>query len=1233
MQARLSPLSASLAGAFDWIVEGRVGEGTAATVWRARHRRSDVVAALKVAKGPPEIALREAALVSRAFRRWGPRLLEVGVVPPGTALLPAGTHYLAIEWVDGEPLAPLTVAPADRERLAALVAHGLGRALAELHEAGIRHGDVKPANVIVRSVRPARDRASERGCTLIDLSLAAKIGEDLEGGTARYLAPELRASRGEVGPGADLYALGLFIAEVADAGVAGAEHPLEVVRSRCSSHEAPSAALQWADALLAEAPGGRPSAAWVADRAASWLGLARDDADRAEDRAVSVKRAYLAVRAAEIDAGARVSGEVVGLPREWLGEAMGWKARLGLSTDGGDIQLMGALARARWLTSLVGAPAARWPLSLRAGSEEALAERLVSLSKERPAASWTLDEVCGRPAASSEEGSLPREDGAERIARWSAAMCAPRPHPSDLDEVEREVLEGGAPPKLALGLIEALTRGGQLGRAWATLGGMEGDLASALRGEIARRRGDVSLAREAATRAAGSSRAVARERGNATLGRLAWDAGDLDAAEQLARCTTGPRAAELHGLIALRRGLFDRGSELVTEAIAECDDTEMTARLEGTLGLLEHAQGRAAESQLAFTRATDLATRAGAVLEEATYLTGEAAAASDAGEVRRALESATRAALLWERLGRSGLAARAWLSRAATLAMVGARHAADEAAALAREHAKDVGDVRAAASARWAIVESRPPGDLRARTEATLAAEELASGDADDRMRAAALLLVWADDAIDDVRIAALDVEAHGGGPAARWEWWGARAHALLRGRAAGVLPGAVIGTLLGLLDVPAVISSRGRALDAAVRLARETGDGDSARRFELARRELANKLRRTTPSSLRAGLDGVPWARPAAHEETDVTLAPAQIAQLDAMGRALARRDRLRPLLEQIVDMMILWTGVERGLLLLRAPDGRLVPRAARNLAHRDLEGDQLALSQGIARRALETGEAVVATDAFASLGDLHASVHALKVRSVLAIPLIARGATLGVVYLDDRVRAGAFGPAELAWVRLVAGQAANALADARDHALLRRSVRRAERAQREVASMLRARDAELDATRVELTMARASEATRYRYDAIIGRSDAVRAMLTILDRVTGSDVPVLLVGESGTGKELIARALHANGPRARRAFVSENCASVPESLLESALFGHVKGAFTGASSTRSGLFDVADGGTLLLDEIGEMSLAMQAKLLRVLQEGEVRPVGGDRTHKVDVRVLGATHRDLRGW
>jgi transcriptional regulator with GAF, ATPase, and Fis domain len=329
-------------------------------------------------------------------------------------------------------------------------------------------------------------------------------------------------------------------------------------------------------------------------------------------------------------------------------------------------------------------------------------------------------------------------------------------------------------------------------------------------------------------------------------------------------------------------------------------------------------------------------------------------------------------------------------------------------------------------------------------------------------------------------------------------------------------------------------------------------------------------------------------------------------------------------------VDALVLWTGVERGLLLLRAPGGQLRPRAARNLLRSDLTHEQLALSRTLAERALERGEPVVAVDAAGDLPEVHQSVHALKLRSVLAVPLIAHGEALGVVYLDDRARRGAFGPSELGWVRLVASLAAVAIADARSDLLLRRSARRAERAEARLARELARREAELDVVERELARATEGRETRFAYDAIVGDSEAVRSMLRVVDRVTASEVPVLVNGESGSGKELVARAIHANGPRGAFAFVSENCGAVPESLLESTLFGHVRGAFTGAVRPRAGLFEVAHRGTLFLDEIAEMSLGMQAKLLRALQDGEIRPVGSESVRRVDVRVIGATHRDL---
>jgi two-component system, NtrC family, response regulator HydG len=147
---------------------------------------------------------------------------------------------------------------------------------------------------------------------------------------------------------------------------------------------------------------------------------------------------------------------------------------------------------------------------------------------------------------------------------------------------------------------------------------------------------------------------------------------------------------------------------------------------------------------------------------------------------------------------------------------------------------------------------------------------------------------------------------------------------------------------------------------------------------------------------------------------------------------------------------------------------------------------------------------------------------------------------------------------------------------------------------------------------------------------DKVVGRSDGMRAVCELVERIAQATSPALIYGETGTGKGLIARALHTRGPRSGRPFVSINCAALPENLLESELFGHVKGAFTGASATREGLFCNAQGGTLFLDEIGDIAPSLQAKLLHVLESGTVRPVGANRETAIDVRIVAATHRDL---
>jgi two-component system response regulator AtoC len=163
------------------------------------------------------------------------------------------------------------------------------------------------------------------------------------------------------------------------------------------------------------------------------------------------------------------------------------------------------------------------------------------------------------------------------------------------------------------------------------------------------------------------------------------------------------------------------------------------------------------------------------------------------------------------------------------------------------------------------------------------------------------------------------------------------------------------------------------------------------------------------------------------------------------------------------------------------------------------------------------------------------------------------------------------------------------------------------------------------------EVTNLRRAVGERYSPQNLVAVSPAMRRVLDLVDVVAAADSGILIQGESGTGKELIARAIHFRGARAARPFIAVNCAALPEALLESELFGYAKGAFTGAATERKGLFEEADGGTLLLDEIGDMPMLLQGKLLRVLQEGEIRRVGSASVGRVDVRILASSNKDLR--
>lgn len=1207
-----------------------VGSGATSEVWRGRLAvnggEPGALVAVKIAKGPQETALlaAEAEQLLWTCKVGSVEMLASGRVVSSAkpSVVPLDRGCLVLSWAGLRNLGDFTIPNDEKGDCALRLAHDLGAALSDLHQAGYAHGDIKPSNIVI-----ADDDNSATRFGLVDLGLSAPADQTMpRGATPHYLAPEalLCGSRGD-GRTRDLWALGVVLAEVALGQTADGRSLRDLSR-----HKLDEPLRSIIERCLAPHPGGRAPARWIAQRAAEALRAIEDPISTQSRRVVQLRRAYINVRRTELIRCARCRTpelQIEGAAAEWVGLAIagirGWLTVRGdLNYEKEPITLRESTPfhRRRILTHVVGPIAANWHISATQSEGDWLAQWL-SRTKTADPANWTLSQ------AETELKAHPSKHVTPDITDLSLALASGRATQVDIDCSESLVLRAQGPTNFALALAERLRARGEMGRALGVLLRCPGALARAEAAETARRSGDVELAKQLLAAITEPVDWATRARLCATGARLALAENLVDFADRHVKdAPLAPATCECRALVELARGDRVAAREAIDIGRSLSATEEEQARLLGLLGMLEQEDGEAEKSAIAFRQAVDIAARTGALLEEATYLTGLSHALVSVGALSEAMTMAERSIALFEALGRPSHAARAALNLLVCYSELGqvdeARATFEFSATLARQSQ----DPRCLGYLHLAMADvlSASPTDSIQHLER---AEHWLSGlSNEDVIQVAAkrweLHLLTDPLPTDEAsRRSQIGVEA-------RLTWWGARARRAAADRELNEAA-TVLAELASLASIPAPALSLARALAAGLQLALLASAGDIARRFTFGLSDIARQVLKNCASELRPAIEALPWMA-LIRVPREQLFSSEQIAEIERMLRSLSHRDDLRGLLTQVVDVLVLWTGVERGLLLLRAPGGKLQPRVARNLRKSDLQGEQLALSHSLAEQCILAGEPIVAVDATRELASVHASVHALKLRSVLAVPLISGHQTLGVVYLDDRARQGAFGERELAWVRLVSTVAAAAIADARDRLALRRAIRRAERGQRLTTDALAAREAELGQARVELAETRGTRATRFRYDGIIGESVPMRNLLALVDRVIQSDVPVMIVGESGTGKELIAKAIHRNGHQAGASFVAENCAAIPESLLESALFGHTRGAFTGAVRARTGLFDVAHGGTLFLDEIAEMSLAMQSKLLRVLQDGSIRPVGSDRSHQVQVRIIGATHRNL---
>lgn len=399
-----------------------------------------------------------------------------------------------------------------------------------------------------------------------------------------------------------------------------------------------------------------------------------------------------------------------------------------------------------------------------------------------------------------------------------------------------------------------------------------------------------------------------------------------------------------------------------------------------------------------------------------------------------------------------------------------------------------------------------------------------------------------------------------------------------------------------GLRDVHAEIVQEGR-LHYIAPLDRKADVLVNGRKTKRARLETWDVIRMG-----RATVVYAPDDAPLAESAVDMKQVVAQLENLYQFSTRLMDSKDLDTALQAILDQTLELTSATKGFIIF-VENGEPRVRVARNIRKKDLPTDDTLFSETIVKKALSDGQPQLVTDAVHNKEFSGCtSVISLKLTSVMCVPLKVHAETIGCLYLGTDRPDTLFDVLRLKAVTVYAAQAAVIIQHLQFLASL-------EEANVQLKEDLRAS----------------------RFGRLIGACPGMRDVFARVERVAATDLPVLVLGETGTGKELIAREIHQRSHRAHGPFVAINCGAIPENLLESELFGHVRGAFTGAVTTTIGKFHAASSGTLFLDEIGELPLQLQVKLLRVLEDGVVYRVGSPKGEKVDVRLVAATNKDLR--